>query len=71
MKGVHVMNKLVEAALAVGGAAIAIFAGDKLLNKKETKSNEGEATTATTTSETTATTIDTTATETQTEKEPE
>ena len=50
------MNKLVEAALAVGGAAIAIFAGDKLLNKKETKSNEGEATTATTTSETTAST---------------
>ena len=55
------MNKLVEAALAVGGAAIAIFAGDKLLNKKETKSNDGEtATPATTTSETTATTIDTT-----------
>lgn len=51
------MNKLVEAALAVGGAAVAIFAGDKLLNKKETKSNDGEATTAaTTTSETTATT---------------
>ena len=66
------MNKLVEAALAVGGAAIAIFAGDKLLNKKETKSNDGEtATAATTTSETTATTIDTTATETQTEKETE
>ena len=65
------MNKFVEAALAVGGAAIALFAGDKILNKKETKSNEGEATTATTTSETTATTIDTTATETQTEKEPE
>lgn len=64
------MNKFVEAALAVGGAAIALFAGDKILNKK-TKSNDGEATTATTTSETTATTIDTTATETQTEKEPE
>ena len=50
------MNKFVEAALAVGGAAIALFAGDKILNKKETKSNEGEATTATTTSETTAST---------------
>lgn len=50
------MNKLVEAALAVGGAAVAIFAGDKLLNKKESKSNEGEATAATTTSETTAST---------------
>lgn len=65
------MNKLVEAALAVGGAAIAIFAGDKFLNKKETKSNEGEATTATTTSETTATTTVETQVETQTEKEPE
>lgn len=61
------MNKLVEAALAVGGAAMAIFAGDKLLNKKETKSNDGETTTATTTSETTATTFVEVPTETQTE----
>jgi hypothetical protein len=56
MKGVHVMNKILEAALAVGGAAIALFAGDKVFNKKETKSNNEEVIDATTTSETTATT---------------
>lgn len=56
MKGVHVMNKILEAAIAVGGAAIALFAGDKVFNKKETKSNNEEVIDATTTSETTATT---------------
>jgi len=50
------MNKILEAALAVGGAAIALFAGDKVFNKKETKSNNEEVIDATTTSETTATT---------------
>ena len=56
MKGVHVMNKILEAAIAVGGAAIALFAGDKVFNKKEAKSNNEEVIDATTTSETTATT---------------
>lgn len=56
MKGVHVMNKILEAAIAVGGAAIALFAGDKVFNKKKTESNNEEVIDATTTSETTATT---------------
>lgn len=60
------MNKILEAAIAVGGAAIALFAGDKVFNKKETKSNNEEVIDATTTSETTATTV--TETETPVEK---
>lgn len=46
------MNKILEAAIAVGGAAIALFAGDKVFNKKETKSNNEEIIDTTTTSET-------------------
>lgn len=69
MKGVHVMNKILEAAIAVGGAAIALFAGDKVFNKKETKSNNEEVINATNTSETSATTE--TNTETSVEKSEE
>lgn len=45
------MNKIIEAALAVGGAALAIIAGDKVLNKKTKSTTEetaGEVTTTTT-----------------------
>lgn len=48
------MNKLVQAGLAVGGAALALFAGEKFTSKKKDENNSTDtgATAAISTSET-------------------